>query len=163
MRLSIGFDPGPQRTAWAVCTEEEGALTFVDWGMVTTNHSEIGKVVGRLSSLRMGQQKTLYVVEQVFIVPGMNNNTIRDTCEAAGAIRWVIQMSGAEPIAATSAKWRRTICKHFLKSRGTPSDKDVAKILALYYGKGLPHRSNTHLRDALGIATFGFWLDRGQA
>lgn len=156
MLLSIGFDPGPQRTAWAVSSHDDRHVSFVDWGMISTDPWEVQKKVAQLSALQMGQTKTLFVIEQIFITPGMNNNTIRDTCEAAGAIRWLVQMAGWAPVAVTSTKWRRAICRDYLKNRGTPGDKEVAKMLALYYGKSLPHRSNNHLRDALGIATYGF-------
>lgn len=151
MLLSIGFDPGPRRTAWAVASMVGNKWYFDRWGAIDSTPEAVRDVLESWHDA-----SPLVVVEQIFITPGGNNNAIRDTCQVAGGISWVAEMLGFDVMLTTSTKWRKGICGGYTNGRGTPGDKDVAKMLALFYGQSLPHRSNTHLRDALGIATYAF-------
>lgn len=149
MRLSIGFDPGPRRTAWAVSSMVKSQCHFHSWGVVDSTPACISVI---LDTWR--DANPLVVVEQIFITPGGNNNAIRDTCQVGGGIAWVAELMGLDVMLTTSTKWRRLLCFGH-KGQATPGDKDVAVAVHTIYGNALPRRSNTHLRDALGVSTFG--------
>lgn len=147
--VSIGLDPGPRRTAWAVSTKSKGQCYMDAWGVVDSTPQAISQVLQEHQDA-----SPLVVVEQIFITPGGNNNAIRDTCQVGGGIAWLAEMMDLKVLLVTSTKWRRLLCFSH-RGQTTPGDKDVAIALNAIYGKTLPHRSNTHLRDALGIATYG--------
>lgn len=153
MRLCIGFDPGPRRTAWAIASTWRNAHSFEDWGVVDSTPADINDL---LQSFCMTDptMEPIVVVEQIFITPHGNHNAIRDTCQVAGGIAWAAETLGLKVTLATSTKWRRVVCFGH-KGQATPGDKEVAIALHTIYGKSLPKKSNDHLRDALGVATYG--------
>jgi Holliday junction resolvasome RuvABC endonuclease subunit len=149
----LGIDPGPTSCGWAIVETRGGGggvpstCRFVAggkrepavdllWPMMRSTHVVAierprGYGAGDGQAVRMGPlMDTSYVAGMCFALAWMED-------------RQVIEMRAAD--------WRRMIC-----GKGAASDAavktSVEKLVA-----GMPKRSNTHLRDAVGIALAAAW------
>lgn len=149
-RLILGIDPGPTRSGWALLDIFEIRRRVLDCG-----HSTTAEVIAALGSRWTNVGLLMVAIEtpghmhprgSPAALVGRANGliaTTRVSAELAGAAERV----GLRVMHIRAIDWRRGI----VGGKGNASDAQVKAALSLQL-VGLPGRTSSHCRDAMGVA-----------
>lgn len=151
--LTLGFDPGPTRTAWALVSMVLPRPIFHDGGVVPSDRNELRTVFQRQPNwLALVSIETVMFsfadqsTSQIILTSG-----VQDRIET---IAWYER--GDVPVERVTARsWRK-----LLIGKATPSDAEIAHVIKSRVD-ALPTRTNNHVRDAIGAAIGGALIWQG--
>lgn len=146
----VGFNPGPTKSGWCVAElalADRGMVRFIRGGQCRSIHEEFCRII---EAARPGPLHPLLLVgveqPEGFIHQHARGAQLLETARVAGEIAGLARLSGYRVAQLPAGKWR-----HALAGKNNASDALVARACAMFV-RGMPKKSNSHVRDALGLA-----------
>lgn len=153
LRIVIGWDPGPTKSAYAILLQG-GSLyavsKFVVGETVTNDRLAEGFAVVEAHAWDMGLG--LRDVTAAIEAPGgyifhqARGAQLLKTSHVAGELATIARMRGLVVIEKSAQEWRRKFC-----GRANATDAMVKQRCVMFV-RELPRRSSAHMRDAIGVA-----------
>lgn len=149
-RRCLAFDPGPKRTGWGFL-KATGPMTrphFLAGGMVASDNRTLGALIERCTLPEQWHLSVAIELPGRYLYNAARAAPLFDTSGVGHAIEAICDERSLPRISLIPQAWRRRLCAG---SRGLPGDAQVKTTLAMLV-TGLPKRTNSHVRDALGLA-----------
>lgn len=144
-RLWLGVDPGapsatsPGTHGWCLLVHRPGKRAlFHAAGHVEATPLDLLRQIGAFEAMAVEMPLVIHnpkAIRQVLATRG-----------AAGTFAGIGQERGLPVVEIHPGKWRGTLCHN-----SSPTDAMVKKAIGLHV-EGWPTRSNSHMRDAAGVA-----------
>lgn len=151
MTLVLGIDPGPTNNGYAVLDFAIPSAPVWHHGGVTL---DIASVLAWLSREGQPLRPRLVFVEQARALHNpMANIQAMATAWFGGCAFGLARAMGYDVRALGVNEWRQAIVGH--SKKGDDVDAKVKAFLAAFV-RQFPARSNSHARDAAGVACAGF-------
>jgi Holliday junction resolvasome RuvABC endonuclease subunit len=158
--ILAAFDPGSTRTGWSRLYVHGGAGTgapitcaFLDGGHVVNDLGVIGACIGNAELVAIERVRGVaYGPKGAGIVPHLI-----EASYACGGIAWLARSLGRRVLELTARDWRGVVL-----NKPHASDAEVKEAIARLV-RGLPKRTNAHVRDAVGVGLGAAWLRNGRA
>ena len=153
MNCVLAFDPGPTRTAWGALSPlaHGTACTFVGGGVVPSTLEELGALCAQY------RDAAVMAIEAVGLAHRVEaRHALIQTAHVAGLLEGLIRAEFPRVVAVllTAVQWRRA-----LTGRGNANDASIKRVVCASV-RGMPARTNCHVRDALGLAVVAAWNTR---
>lgn len=147
----VGFDPGPKRTAWAVVIHSNGACSYMDSGLVPSEHGEVRDLLSRLSAwgwvapLRAAVEVPSGAIFQTF-----RASSLLETATVAGMVasECVSSLGPGRVVMVNAREARARLVTAKVPRKPGAMDRAVKAALGARVGS-LPARTNAHVRDAI--------------
>ena len=141
----LGIDPGPKQCGFASLYLDDGNVRFGSVDIVQSNHLDVARWMGSLFSWDIvaieRPRGIAFNAKGGGVVPAL-----MDTAFVAGLCAGIA--GNRTVVTATANEWRKAIV-----GKAAATDAQV-KVAISRLVKGWPTRSNSHHRDAAGIACF---------
>lgn len=146
--MVLGIDPGSRRNGWALLDFSiRTAPIWFDGG----TFADAGEFFGEL--LGLGHVVALVVVERAVALHNPAANVQAMGTAWAGGVAYGVALGlGLNVRAIGVTQWRRAFVGRF--ERGAKVDMQIDAVLRRTV-RGLPPRTNVHMRDAAGVACVG--------
>lgn len=144
----IGVDPGPKKCGWAVIWYERSAAStarYVTGGMVESH-------VNAFATTLFGANANAVVAVETpsgYVHEHARGAQLLATARVAGELVGVAKANGRHVIELSPETWRRA-----LTGKTTASDATIKRAVGFHVTE-MPKRSNSHTRDAIGVAIVG--------
>jgi Holliday junction resolvasome RuvABC endonuclease subunit len=146
--MVLGIDPGPKRNGWALLNFSiRSSPVWFDGGTFAHADRFFAELLGQ------GHVVDLVVVERAVALHNpLANVQAMGTAWAGGVAYGVALGLGLNVRALGVTQWRRALVGRFM-----PGEKVDARVDAVLWRtvRGMPARTNVHMRDAAGVACVG--------
>jgi Holliday junction resolvasome RuvABC endonuclease subunit len=147
--LVIAFDPGPTTCGLAVVQRTRGSARFISASNIPSTQAAVREALAT-----SGASIVAVETPSGFIHQHARGAQLLATARIAGMIVGQAAALGLATLEMSAQDWRRPFCGG--GHRGVPGDAAVKAAIRVFV-TDVPKRTNTHVRDAIALATVASW------